>query len=1536
MKKFFYQKMMVVAFMLALSLSTCLSFAQQMTYTNLRDGNGIEVSYSIKDFNLESLNYKGEEMQEISISGISIPNDAGMPNLPRISRYIAVPQGATAKVTINSMTTSVIQNVNIAPALKIQAENEEPNMDYVKNEMVYSTNKPYPATPVEVSEHTSLRGVDAVILGITPFQYNPVTKELTVISDIDVDVEFIGGNNHYGDDKYRSLWFDPILKNAFLNYEALPEIDYSTRSRDGEGCEYLIVIPNDPAWLPYAEQIKEWRTKQGILTHIVSLADMGASSTAQIKNYLHNAYNNWDIPPVAVLLMADHGTNLNNYIPAESISHPYSGSCITDNQYADVTGDKLPEMVFARMVASNTNELNILVSKVLEYESNPCMEENYYHKPITALGWQTERWFQLCSEVVGGYYRSKGKDPVRINCIYSGTPGSTWSSNQNTSAVVSYFGPNGINYIPNTPSELGGWTGGTPQQIVDVLNADGAFIVQHRDHGLEDGWGEPAFRSSHVNQLTNVGKLTYVFSINCLTGKFDLSSKCFGENFILRQYNGQNAGAVGILCPTEVSYSFVNDTYVWGVNDLFDPDFLPGFGPYAENSGNFLPAFGNVSGKYFLAQSSWPYNSDDKEITFQMFTAHSDAFLRIYTEVPQELNVAYVPTIIAGSASFSISCDEGAMIALTVDGEIIGVAEATGAYQNIDIPSTLIPTTEITVVCTKQNYLRYEGVATVVPAEGAYVIGFEWNINDANADGILEYGESATIDMTAKNVGVEEANNVVLTISSTSEYITITDNTANFGTIAADATVTVNNAFALTVSEAAPNNQLIPIAISATDGTDTWASNMSFRVYRPILEYAGFSWPGMYAPGETYNLSVSFTNDGGAPVEGVIGTISSSYQYVTLNNTTANFGTIAPDGTVSANFSVTIDEDAPGTDAIDFHVEAAGDNGTITAAGDFSIANSCNVIFNLADSYGDGWNGASLNVTFDDGTPSQNMTISSGSSATYTVEINIGTNVTVSFTSGSWNSECSFNIQYEDGTMIYQSSGTPQAGVQCTFLCDCGNQIPEPCDPVTNLVAVVDATTVDLTWDGGDATFFTINRDGVQIANNVTNESYTDENVVPGDHNYCVFANYQDGCVSVATCTEAVVTINTCNPVLDLEYEVDDYYVSISWIAPEGDVTGYNVYRDNEMIETVTTIYFSEFVENGNYNYCVEAFNDDATAAQVCIDVEVNVTCAPVADLVAVVNESDVTVSWSTPEGNVAFYEVYRDGTLLTETTETSYEEDLQTNASYEYCVIVTMTNGCVSEQACVDVEVSFQAPVQTLTATKVDDNSVQLEWTLRDGNYGTVVGYQVYCLGELITTATEMSFTHTDVPYYNMLNYCVKVVYENNLYSEEVCSSIEMCAAIKDLTIEVITNDVTLAWTAPEDAASFSILRDNISIATVEEPIYADVDVAVGEHSYTVFAVYTDCNSNELQGSAVITGISDVENMKIYPNPANDNVFIYATGIQTVNVYNNVGQLMFTKSYSSVNEVTVNTADLESGLYFFDVKTADNGSVRTRIVVKH
>lgn len=888
--------------------------------------DGLRITYNLGQMSLSTLNYRGEDMAEISISSITMPNDAGCPNLPVESRMMAIPQGAKATLRVVRAESETIRNVNIAPALRIQSENEEPDMNYVKDMAVYGKNAYYPAEPF-VMGNSYIRGIDAVTVAITPFQYNPVTKDLVVYTNVELAVEFEGGNGHFGDNRLRSPYWDPILAAELINYDQLPVIDYASRMQrwlrdEADGAEYLIVTPNNDAWAEYANQLRDFRIRQGIITKVIRLDEMPANNTSQLKSWFHNAYHTWEIAPVAVCLMGDHGTNMGQYIPAESTSHPSNGSCITDNRYADPSGDNLPDMVFSRLVAQNASELPVFVGKQIEYEyGNPNMDPAFYNSPITALGWQTERWFQICSEVFGGYMRSKGYEPNRINCIYQGQPGNVWSSNQNTNMVVNYFGPNGTGYIPQSPTELGGWTGGTPDQVVQAIN-QGSFWLQHRDHGLETGWGEPAVRNTHVAQMNNVGKMPFVMSINCLTGKFNYSSTCFCEAWMRRTYNGENAGAVGLLCPTETSYSFVNDAYVWGVYDLFDGDFMPTYGPFAANTGNWMPAFGNVAGKYFLHQSSWPSNPSEKNITYTMFTAHCDAFLRIYNQVPQTMAVTHPQVLIAGVGEINITAPEGCMISLVKESsengwDIIAVAEATGTTQSIALQPQ-VPPTKIHLVVTGQNYLRFEAEIDVVPADGPYIVFDNKVINDDNNNDQLDFGENINLDITMRNVGSQMMDAFEAVLESPSEHITITNGIAQYQAIGPDATQTIENAFSFTVNENVPDNTNIPFTITVTNGDDSYVSNLSMRAYAPILQLGLMSITeingngnGRLDPGETATLNFSIENKGHSDAHFTSVSLSMLSPYLNIAESVINFNTISAKAIETASFEVSVNENTP-------------------------------------------------------------------------------------------------------------------------------------------------------------------------------------------------------------------------------------------------------------------------------------------------------------------------------------------------------------------------------------------------------------------------------------------------------------------------------------------------------------------------------------------------------------------------------------------------------------------------------------------------
>ena len=334
MKKALFQ---LLAILLALTANVAMAQtytfpvkgSQGFSMTN-KTRDGARINYQLGQFSLSQINHRGEEMSEISMKSISIPNDAGLPNLPTESRMMAIPQGAEATLSVVRANKETIHNVNIAPALRIQAESEEPDMDYKKDMKVYTKNAFYPENPFMVSK-SYIRGVDAVTVSITPFQYNPVTKDLVVYTDIELAISYEGGNGHFGEDRLRSPYWDPILAAELMNFDQLPVIDYEARMkewlRDGaDGAEYLIITPNNDAWAPYAQQLKEYRMKQGIITEVYRLDQMPATTTNAMKQWFHDAYHNWEIAPVAVCLLGDHGSNMGQYIPAETTSHPASGS----------------------------------------------------------------------------------------------------------------------------------------------------------------------------------------------------------------------------------------------------------------------------------------------------------------------------------------------------------------------------------------------------------------------------------------------------------------------------------------------------------------------------------------------------------------------------------------------------------------------------------------------------------------------------------------------------------------------------------------------------------------------------------------------------------------------------------------------------------------------------------------------------------------------------------------------------------------------------------------------------------------------------------------------------------------------------------------------------------------------------------------------------------------------------------------------------------------------------------------------------------
>lgn len=681
---------------------------------------GIEIVFSMHEMVVEQGLIDGVPMKSYGVPAVFIPHE-GAPNLNGASRYVAIPQGARAIARILGSRTEVYHNVDVGPAPNIPSDSDDSPLRYVKNMEIYGRNANFPESPVKLSRPMKIRGVDAVLLGIIPFQYNPITKDLIVYKDIRVKVDFIGGNGHFGEDRLRSRFWEPILQSHLLNYNALPRIDFYAPQRNGasNGYEYIIIVPDDAVFEAWGDTIKAWRKLQGISCDVFTLTEVGGSSASAIENFLNNAYNTWDPAPVAFLLLSDYPSSGRSY----GITSPvWNGYCVSDNIYADVDGDDLPDMHHARITAQNQSHLSTMVNKFLSYERNPYTDADFYMHPLVACGWQSDRWFQLCAEVVRGFLiTGLGRNPARQYGIYSGMPtvGCPWSTRLGSAPVVQYW--YNVGWLPSTTNshDSDWWSNGSASGINAAVNS-GAFVVLHRDHGSETGWTTPSYHNSDLDNLTNT-MFTFVFSINCLTGKYNWTNECFAEKFHRIDY-----GALGINAATEVSYSFVNDTYAWGIYDClwpqFDPNYPtpnPFFGQTTTGYDNLRPCMAMTSGKYYLEASWFPDSVGAgylRDYTYHLFHHHGDAFITLYSEIPQNLAVEHEATLFAGQEYFVVTADDSSVIALTVNGEIIGVAVGTGSPISIPIPAQAEGDT-VLVTVTKANYYRYQ---EEVPITGLY------------------------------------------------------------------------------------------------------------------------------------------------------------------------------------------------------------------------------------------------------------------------------------------------------------------------------------------------------------------------------------------------------------------------------------------------------------------------------------------------------------------------------------------------------------------------------------------------------------------------------------------------------------------------------------------------------------------------------------------------------------------------------------------------------------------------------------------------
>lgn len=528
--------------------------------------------------------------------------------------------------------------------------------------------------------------------------------------------------------------------------------------------------------------------------------------------------------------------------------------------------------------------------------------------------------------------------------------------------------------------------------------------------------------------------------------------------------------------------------------------------------------------------------------------------------------------------------------------------------------------------------------------DSAYLSINQVEINDTNANGHLEAGESALLPISLRNRGLVDATNVSALLSSADPHVSVTAASAAYGTVLAQDVAYPHTNFAIQVAANCPPAHDLVFTLDVTADSGTWSYNLPLRVYAPELQFGSYlisdpggDGDGVLDPGETVAVSIPLLNSGEVASEAGSATLASSTPGISILGGTDSFGPIGPDGMASLSFTISA---SPAT-ALGTIVELA----FAASAGSISLSRTEYAVVGIIMETFETGNFNSLpwvqganpwvidSSTFHAGANSaRSGTIGNSSLTSLEVTRVLPASGQLSFwykvssesnydflkfyvdgvQQGSWSGEVDWTqatYTLATGTRVlkwvYSKDYAMTSGSDCAWIDDIvfpASTNPSVHYPAENLSAAASHGLVLLNWTAplyGTPSGYNIFRDSALLTS-VTDLSHTDYSVNDGTtYNYYVVASYPEG-DSDPTAT-ASATPNTYPPTA-LAALPGNTVVDLSWTAAEGrgarsafaanpgrDISGYRIYRDGSPLTTVAATTFQDAgLTNGvTYNYYV-------------------------------------------------------------------------------------------------------------------------------------------------------------------------------------------------------------------------------------------------------------------------------------------------------------------------------------------------------------
>ncbi len=1083
---------------------------------NSSSEQGFNTTFSFNSIESEPVSNDKGEFSEIFIDGAFPNGEVGAPQLPMITRLIAIPDGATPVVSLGnySETEYTLSDYGIGKVSARQApirKNIDPStVEYKVSNAAYTRNSYNDDAIASVEVIGTMRGITIGRLIVQPVRYNPAAGTVKVFNDINIKVKFQNGDAATTAETFSNT-FSPAFNSV---YEQIFNIDMLMGGKGSKDAytdhpdmyntpvKMLVICYSGfknnnslKSWL-------QWKLQKGYYVDIFYTDETGTSSS-NIKSFIKTKYNASVSAGNAYTYLIIIGDT--DQVP-QYMTKNVDENCASDLGYSSVnfttssTSNYFPDMYYSRMSVENTTQLSNYINKVLTYEKYEFTDNGDYLNNVILVGGWDSNWTSRVAKPTINYATNNYFNTS--STIYGGFENGTIKATISTSSTSGYSGSNN-----------GAYQG---------IN-NGACFVNYTAHGDKQEWYQPKLTAKQVASLTNSGKYFFAVGNCCLTGNFNNTSTdyspgssigtdaCFAEAMI----RVPNAGAIAYVGCSPYSYWY--EDFYWAVGahsysagntpsvsgsskGVYDIMFTDEYW----NSASSLLYLGNlavqqaVSSNYTTSGITDGNCKNSAHYYFQFYHTFGDGSVMPFITKPEVNSVTIPETVEPGSKSITVNAVAGSYVAVTDNSSVIygvGVANTSGVA-TVEFTEEIPNSGKIYVVVTRQQYQPYFGTINIEVSSSI-------SVKATATPSIIALGSSSTLNATATGgttytyswmpAGSLNNANIQQPTATPTE-------TTNY-----KATVTSNgeSGYAyVSVQVVTPPTNLTATSVNCGSGTKlTWTAPSlvsSYNIYR------------------NSNL------------------IASNVTETEYTDSNLSIGTY--------NYQVA---------AVYENAEAKCDAVSLTLEG-ASGPCECDVIFSLRDSYGDGWNGATLTVSFDDGTVSQTLELPKSyyysisnkcdTLKVYTLSINHDTGVTVVFNGGDYDSECSVNIAYVDGDVIYSCKAGDLKNQSnktiATFTTDCGSAPITECYAPTNLGATAGSSSITLTWTASStASSYNVYRDGALLASNITGTSYTDNTAAEGiTYSYTVKSICSNGGVSEDS-NSASASISSGGDCEDVTYE---------------------------------------------------------------------------------------------------------------------------------------------------------------------------------------------------------------------------------------------------------------------------------------------------------------------------------------------------------------------------------------------------------------